>query len=91
MPDAPACSCVTMGANTTTLVSVSPRTRPQPIVKWDELAPGARATLEAGADEADDGAFVDLTHDETEHYLQTGELPERVERCLDSHDSRPRT
>jgi len=80
-----------MSASPTTPACVSPRTRPQPIVTWDELAPEARATLEAGADEADHGAFVDLVPDETEHYLQTGELPERVERCLDSYDLRPRT
>jgi hypothetical protein len=31
-------SCVTMIANTTTHGSVSPRTRAQAIVMWDELA-----------------------------------------------------
>ena len=70
---------------------MSPRTRPQPTVKWDELAPEVRATLEAGVDQAERGEFADLTPDETEHYLRTGELPERVEHCLDSYDSRPRT
>ena len=37
--------------------------------------PEARATLETGLDEADRGEFADLTAVETEHYLQTGELP----------------
>jgi hypothetical protein len=81
---------VTIGANATTLVGVSPRIRSQPIVQWDELAPEARATLEAGVDEAERGDFVDMTPDETEQYLQTGELPKRVEQCLDSYVSRPR-
>lgn len=72
-------------------IGVSPRTRPQPVAKWDELTPEARATLEAGADQAERGEFVDLTPDETEHYLRTGELPERVERCLDSYASRQHT
>jgi hypothetical protein len=81
---------VTTGANMTIVVRVSPRIRPQPVVQWDELAPEARAKLEAGVDEAERGEFVDMTPDETEHYLQTGELPERVELCLDSYDSRPR-
>jgi hypothetical protein len=34
------------------------------------------------------GEFVDLTAEETRRYIETGELPERVERWLDSYDSR---
>ena len=83
---------VTALASSTTLRCVSPRTRPQPRnVNWDDLAPEVRATLEAGIDEAERGEFADLTAEETEHYLQTGELPERVERWLDSYDSRQGT
>jgi hypothetical protein len=83
---------VTTFANATTLQSVSPRTRPEPpSVKWDALAPETQATLNAGVDEAARGEFADLTPGETEQYLQTGELPERVERWLESYDSRPRT
>jgi hypothetical protein len=71
---------------------VSPRTRPQPLsLTWDALTPEARATIDAGVDEADRDEFAALTPDETDHYLQTAELPERVERWLDSYDSRPRT
>ena len=58
---------------------------------WESLAPEARASLNAGVEEAERGEFADLTPVETEHYLKTGELPERVERWLDSYDSRPRT
>jgi hypothetical protein len=60
-------------------------------VKWGEPAREARANIEAGLDDADRGELADLTADETEHYLETGELPERVERWLDSYDTRPRT
>jgi hypothetical protein len=38
--------------------------------------------------EAQRGEFVDLSPEENEHYLETGELPERVERWLDSYDAR---
>jgi hypothetical protein len=33
------------------------------------------------------GEFVEMSPEETRHYVETGELPERVERCLDSFDS----
>ena len=80
---------VTALSSTTTLERVSPRVRPQPRnVNWDDLAPEVRSTLEAGIDEAERSEFADLTCQETEHYLQTGELPERVKRWLDSYDSR---
>jgi hypothetical protein len=83
---------VTRYANAIILQSVTPRARPEPpSVKWDALAPETKATLSAGVDEAARGEFADLTPGETEHYLQTGELPERVERWLDSYDSRRRT
>jgi hypothetical protein len=71
--------------------SVSQRTRSQPVVNWNELAPEVRAVLDAGINEAERGEFVDLTPDETEHYLRTGELPERLEQWLDSYDSRTGT
>ncbi len=83
---------MTTFANAITLQSVSPRTRSEPrSVKWDALAPETKATLNAGVDEAVRGEFADLTPGDTEHYLKTGELPERVERWFDSYDSRPRT
>jgi hypothetical protein len=37
------------------------------------------------------GEFVDLSAEETRRYIETGELPERVERGLDSSDSRHAT
>jgi hypothetical protein len=43
--------------------------------------------VRAGIEEAMRGEFVDLTAEETRHYIETGELPERVERWLDSYDS----
>jgi hypothetical protein len=46
-----------------------------------------RATFEQ-SDQVD--AFV-LAAEESERYLETGELPERVERWLDSYDSRRAT
>jgi hypothetical protein len=73
-------------------LQMGPRARPQlRNVAWDSLAPEARTTLNAGIEEAERAEFADLSPDETEHYLKTGELPERVERWLDSYDSRPRT
>ncbi len=44
-----------------------------------------------GIAQADRGEFADLTPEETERYLETGELPERVERCIDAYDSRRST
>jgi hypothetical protein len=72
---------------------VTPRTRSQPSTEldWSELARDVQARIGAGVDAAERGEFADLTPHETEHYLETGELPERVERWLDSYDSRPRT
>jgi hypothetical protein len=34
------------------------------------------------------GEFADMSSEEVHHYLDTGELPERVQRWLDSYDSR---
>jgi hypothetical protein len=80
---------VTALARGTTLMRVSPRARPQPRrIDWDDLAPEVRATLEAGIDEAERREFADLTAAEMDHYLQSGELPERVGGWLDSYDSR---
>jgi hypothetical protein len=39
-----------------------------------------------GFAEADRGEFVDLSPEEMEQYLETGALPERVERWLESYD-----
>jgi len=69
---------------------VAPRTRPVPcVLPWSELAPELQASIDAGVEAAERGDFADLTPEESERYLETGELPERVERWLDSYDSRP--
>jgi hypothetical protein len=83
---------VTHPANGLRLHPVAPRTRPKPSeLEWSALAPDLRAGIDAGVSSAERGEFADLSPTETEHYLETGELPERVERWLDSYDSRPST
>jgi hypothetical protein len=44
-----------------------------------------------GIEQADRGEFADMTPDETARYLETGVLPERVERWIDAYDSRRHT
>jgi hypothetical protein len=41
-----------------------------------------------GIEQARRGEFADLTEVELRRYLDTGDLPERIERWLDSYDSR---
>jgi hypothetical protein len=40
--------------------------------------------VRAGVEQSERGVFADMTTDEVERYLETGELPEHVERWLDS-------
>jgi hypothetical protein len=61
---------------------MAPRTRSKAVEV--ELPPNVRE----GIEEALRGEFADMTVEETERYLETGELPERVEHWLDSYDSR---
>lgn len=71
---------------------MAPRTRPPPGEPLEaKLAPEVARQVREGFAEAERGDFVELSADETNHYIETGELPERVERWLDSSDSRPAT
>jgi type III secretory pathway component EscV len=62
---------------------------PQPVKA--SLPPDVEASVREGIKEAQGGEFIDLSREENEHYLETGELPERVERWLDSYDARRAT
>jgi hypothetical protein len=53
-----------------------------------KLSPDAEADVRTGVEQAMRGEFADLTPEENEHYLQTGELPERVKHWLDSYGTR---
>jgi hypothetical protein len=68
---------------------VAPRTRPQSSAKidWSELPADVQSGIVAGVNAAEAGEFADLTAQEIEHYLETGELPERGDRWVDSYDS----
>jgi len=52
------------------------------------LSPDVEANVRAGAEQAGRGDFADLSAEESEHYLETGELPERVRRWVDSYGTR---
>ena len=67
------------------------RTRPDVQLVEAKLPPEVAADVRAGIEEAMLGEFVDLTVAETRRYIETGELPERVERWLDSYDSHQST
>jgi hypothetical protein len=41
-----------------------------------------------GVEQAARGDLADMTAEETERYLETGHLPERVQRWLDEYESR---
>jgi len=56
-----------------------------------KLSPDVEANVRAGVEQSERGEFADMTPDEVERYLETGELPEHVERWLDSYDSPPAT
>ncbi len=63
---------------------MAPRVQPR-LVK---LSPEVEASVRIGVEQAARGEFADMTPEETERYLETGELPGRVERWLESYDSR---
>jgi hypothetical protein len=67
---------------------VAPRTRRNAQPVEARLPPDVAADVRAGIEEAMRGEFVDLSAEETRRYIETGELPERAERWLDSYDSR---
>jgi hypothetical protein len=66
---------------------VTPRTRPHPSPLEAKLSPENARRVREGLEQAERGEFADMTAEETRHYIETGELPERIERWLDSHDS----
>jgi hypothetical protein len=61
--------------------SMAPRTRPRALEV--QLPPNVRE----GMEEALRGEVADMSREEAERYLETGELPERVQRWLGSNDS----
>jgi hypothetical protein len=61
---------------------------PRAKLKLVQLSPGVEASVRIGAEQAERGEFATMTPEETERYLETGELPEHVERWLESYDSR---
>jgi hypothetical protein len=52
------------------------------------LSPETEAAVREGAEQADRGELADLSPEENELYLDTGELPERVKRWVYSHGTR---
>jgi hypothetical protein len=67
---------------------MAPRTRPLPEPVRAKLSPENARGVRQGIEQARRGEFVDLTEVELRRYLDTGDLPERIERWLDSYDSR---
>jgi hypothetical protein len=66
---------------------MSLRSHPLPIEPVQaELPPDVEAQLRAGIEACERGETMRLTAQEAEHYLETGELPERVERWAASPD-----
>jgi hypothetical protein len=68
---------------------MAPRTRPpmgEPIEA--KLPPEAARRVREGFAEAERGEFADLSAEETQQYVETGELPARVQSWLDSSASR---
>jgi hypothetical protein len=67
--------------------AMAPRTRPLPEPVEAKLPPDVARRVRASVEGAMRGEFVDMSPEETRRYVETGELPERVERWLDSFDS----
>jgi hypothetical protein len=70
-----------------TFILVAPRSRPLSEPVEAKLSPENARSVRQGILEARRGEFVDLSDVELRRYLETGELPERVDRWLDSSDS----
>lgn len=67
---------------------MAPRARPLPEPVEANLSPETARGVRQGIEQARRGEFADLTEVELRRYLETGDLPERIERWLDSYDSR---
>ena len=78
-----------VGAHST-IRCMAPRSRPPLVGEPVEakLPPEVAQRVREGFTEAQRGEFVDLSPEETDRYIETGELPERVERWHDSYDFR---
>jgi len=63
---------------------IAPRSRPLPEPTRAKLSPDVARRVRTSIERAMGGEFVDLSPEETRRYGETGELPERVERYLDS-------
>jgi hypothetical protein len=69
---------------------MAPRTRrPLGAPLEAKLPADVARRVREGFAEAERGEFVDPSPEEMDRYIETGELPERVERWLDSSGSRP--
>lgn len=56
-----------------------------------DLPADVREHILAGIEQADRGEFAELSPEETQRYIQTGDLPPRLEHCVASLASRPRS
>ncbi len=68
-------------------MAVAPRSRSQ----LAKLSPEVERHLRESLESSERHGYAHLTAEETERYLATGELPEHVERCAPSLDSRSTT
>lgn len=59
---------------------MAPRSRPRPV----QLSPAVEANVRDGVEQAMRGEFVDMSAKEKQRYLDTGEVPERIQRWLAS-------
>ena len=50
------------------------------------LSPENARRVREGCDQAARGEFADMTAEESEHFLETGELPARVRLWVESYD-----
>jgi hypothetical protein len=68
------------------------RARPHSIgPRQGNLSPADEADVRAGIEQASRGEFADMSPEEKQLYLETGALPERVARWLESYSSRNAT
>jgi len=49
-----------------------------------DLPPDVQEHILEGIEQAERGEFAELSPEETQRYIQTGDLPPRLEACLDS-------
>jgi hypothetical protein len=66
---------------------MAPRARPE----FVKLSPDVAAHLRSAIECSDRHGYADMSPEETDRYLETGELPERVKTWAASCDSRRAT